>query len=96
MVEYIEGILKIGNLVLAFVAALVSISLIKVSHSKKELRPWLFLIFALIFFGVQEVLGALRAFRIYESPFLTHINPAFILGLLIAALVYQINVGGKK
>ena len=96
LVEYLEGILKIGNLVLALVAGFVALSLVKVSHKRKELRPWLFLIFGLVFFAVQEILGALRAFKIFESPFLTHINPAIILGLLIMALVSQLHLGGKR
>ena len=96
MVEFVEGILKIGNLVLALVAGFIAFSLMKVSHSRKELKPWVFMLFALIFFGVQEILGALRAFQIYESPFLTHINPAIILAFTIAALVYQLQIGGKR
>ena len=91
MVEYLEGILKIGNLFLSLVAGIIAISMLKVSHQKKDLRPWLLLIAALVFFAVQEILGALRAFGIYESPFLTHINPTIILALLILALSLQIN-----
>ena len=91
MVEYLEGILKIGNLFLSLVAGIIAVSMIKVSHRKKDLRPWILLIISLVFFAVQEVLGALRAFNIYESPFLTHINPTIILVLLIIALSLQIS-----
>jgi len=90
MVQYIEGILKIANLFLAVVAGIIALTLFKAS--KKQLAPWRILIIALIFFAVQEILGALRAFNIYESPYLTHIIPTAILGLLIFALVLQINV----
>lgn len=95
MVEYLEGILKIANLFLAVVAGIIALSLTKASHKKKEFRPWLFLILSLVFFAVQEILGALRAFKIYESAFLTHINPTIILGLLIAAIILQLNLCRK-
>lgn len=91
--EYLEGILKIANLVLAFIAGIIGISLIKVSAKRKQLNAWVLLIIALIFFAVQEVLGALRAFKIFESPYLTHIVPTVILALLIVALTKQIIMG---
>ena len=90
--EYLEGILKIANLVLAFIAGLIAISLIRVSKRRKELNAWILLIIALIFFAVQEILGALRAFRIFESPYLTHIVPTIILAFLIMALVKQTSI----
>ena len=89
---YLEGLLKIANLVLSIVAALIAISLIKASTEKKYLKPWLALIIALFFFMIQEILGALRAFDIFETSYLTHIVPTFILGFLIFALTYQINI----
>ncbi|MBU0615462.1 MAG: hypothetical protein KJ601_05185 [Nanoarchaeota archaeon] len=48
------------------------------------------LLVALVFFSLTEIFGALRAFGIYESPFLTHIIPTAILGFLIAALIMEI------
>lgn len=92
MVEYFEGILKISNVVLAFVAGAIAISLIRVSHRRKELRAWKILAVALVFFVLQEVLGALRAFDAFTSPFLTHIVPSIILGLLIYALALQLHI----
>ena len=92
MVSYVEGILKIANLFLAFVAGGIGLSLIKSSFKKPKLRAWKFLAFALIFFAVQEILGAFRAFNIYESSFLTHVNVSIILLFLIWALIVQINV----
>ena len=83
MVSYLEGILKIANLFLAFVAGGIGISLIKSSFRNKKLAAWKYLAFALLFFAVQEILGALRAFNVYESPFLTHINVSIILGFLM-------------
>lgn len=90
MVEYLEGIFKIANLLLSVVAGYIALSMLKISEQRKGLKPWNMLIIALVFFAVQEILGALRAFRIYSSVFLTHIVPTVILGFLIAALVMQI------
>ena len=95
MVQFIEGILKIANVLLSIVAGFIAITLFKVSHRRKELNPWRILIIALVFFAIQQILGALRAFRIYETPYLTHIVPTIILGLLIFALILQIGVTKK-
>ena len=96
MVEYLEGLLKIANLFLALIAGIIGISLIKISHKKKKLNAWVILIIALMFFAVQEVLGALRAFNIFESLYLTHVVPTIILVLLIMALFKQIAIQEKK
>ena len=94
--QYLEGLLKIANLVLAFIAGITAISLIKISKKRKELNAWVLLIVALIFFAVQEILGALRAFKIFESLYLTHIVPTIILALLIIALLKQISIQKEK
>jgi predicted membrane-bound dolichyl-phosphate-mannose-protein mannosyltransferase len=96
LVEYLEGLLKIANLFLALIAGAIGISLIKISHKKKKLNAWVILIIALLFFAVQEVLGALRAFNIFESLYLTHIVPTIILVLLIIALLKQTAIQEKK
>jgi len=93
--QYVEGLLKIANLFLSLVAGILALSLFKISKRKDILKAWRVLIFALVLFAVQEILGALRAFKIFESPFLTHIVPSVILGFLILALVFQINLGEK-
>lgn len=95
---FIEGILKIANVLLAIIAGILAITLFKVSNKKFYLRPWKILIGVLILFGIQEILGALRAFRIYSTPHLTHIVPTAMLGLLIWALTAQIiiNKGNIK
>lgn len=90
--QYLEGILKIAILVLSLVAGAIAVSLIKISRKRKELNAWILLIVALIFFAIQVVLGALRAFNIFESPYLTHIIPTVILVFLIIALLKQINI----
>lgn len=90
--QYLEGILKVAILVLSLVAGAIAISLIKISKKRKELNAWLLLIIALIFFAVQVILGALRAFNIFESPYLTHIVPTVILVFLAIALLKQIKI----
>lgn len=92
MVSYIEGILKIANLFLALVAGGIALSMFSHAWKNKELRAWKALIIALILFVVQQVLGALRAFGVYKSPYLTHINVSVLLAFLIWALILQIGV----
>jgi len=91
LVGYLEGILKIANIFLSVVAGIIAISLFKYSSKDKNLKPWYILIVVLVLFAVQEILGALRAFEIFSTPHLTHVNPSIMLGLLIWALVLQIK-----
>ncbi len=90
-IDYITGTLQIANVFLAIVAGFVAASLYK-SSAKQEFRAWRLLVIALIIFSLEEVVGAIRSFGIYESPFLTHVIPSLILGLLIWGLVVQIDV----
>jgi predicted membrane-bound dolichyl-phosphate-mannose-protein mannosyltransferase len=92
LIGYLEGILKIANLFLSLVAGLIAISLIKSSTKKNYLKPWYILITVLVLFAFQQVLGALRAFEVYSTPYLTHIVPTLMLGLLIWTLILQINL----
>lgn len=92
MAFYIEGILKLANLFLALVAAAIGIGLFRSSFKDRILRAWKPLAVALVLFAVQQILGALRAFGIYESAYLTHVNVSVLLGFLIYALILQINV----
>lgn len=91
VVEFFEGLLKIANVLLSFVAGGIALSMFAISHRRKELRAWKILIIVLVLFVVQQVLGALRAFDIYSSPFLTHINVSILLGFLIYAIGLQIH-----
>ena len=91
MIEYYEGVIKIANIFLSVVAGVIAMNIFRVSRKNRFLKPWYILVFVLILFAVQEILGALRAFNIYSTPHLTHIVPTIILGLLIWALVLRIN-----
>ena len=90
---YMYGTFQIANLFLAVVAGAMAATMFKASHEKEHLRPWKILIAALIVFAVLEVVGALRSFGVYTSPFLTHILTSLIVGLLVFALVMQLRVG---
>lgn len=94
--EQIEGIIKIANIVLSLIAGVISIRLFSLIGKKESLQPWKPVAIALIFFVIQQILGALRAFNIFESPYLTNVVPAFILAALIWALVLEINLVSKK
>ncbi|MFH1642435.1 MAG: hypothetical protein ABIC04_06065 [Nanoarchaeota archaeon] len=90
--EYFEGIIKIANVFLVVVAGVIAISLFHVSHRRKELKPWKLLIVTLVFFAIQMIFGALRAFKIFESPYLTHIIPTIMLVLILIAIILQIQI----
>ncbi|MDO8480520.1 MAG: hypothetical protein Q7S65_01745 [Nanoarchaeota archaeon] len=88
--EFLEGAMKLANLVLALMAGYLSLHIYHLSR-RKDLLPWKILAVALLFFMVQQILGALRAFNLYTHPYLTHILVTIILSLLILALSLQIH-----
>ncbi|MCK5282049.1 MAG: hypothetical protein KAK00_01445 [Nanoarchaeota archaeon] len=92
MIDFFEGMLKVTNVVLSIIAGYIAIGLYSMSRGRKKLMSWGALAGALLFFMIQGILGALRAFGIFSSPFLTHIVPTIILGLLIYALALQIHI----
>lgn len=92
MLDYVEGLLKIANVFLSVVAGLIAIALFRASQGKEHLKAWKFLIVVLLLFAVQEIFGALRAFQIFSSPYVTHIIPTAMLGFLVAAVLAQIEV----
>jgi len=90
--DWIYGSAQIGAAVLSIIAAVIAVSMLRISHQEKLLRGWRALLVALIFFMLEEVFGALQTFGIYNSPWITHVIPSVILGLLIFALINQLNV----
>ncbi len=91
MVNFTEGILKLSNVFLSLIAGAIALSLLALSAKKKQVGTWRLWVYALVLFAILEIFGALRAFNIFESPFITHIIPTVILGLIISALIMQIN-----
>jgi hypothetical protein len=90
--DWFQGTAAIAAAFLAVVAGILALSLFKAAFQKKEMKAWRFVIFALVIFAVEEILGGLKAFGIYSTPHLTHVIPGFILGFMIAALVNQIYI----
>ncbi len=92
MYDWIYGITQISAVVLAIIAGLLAVSLFSSARRIKYLHAWKWMIPGLLFFVIVEIIGVLRTFGIYSSPFLTHILPGVILGCLIVALVVQTNI----
>lgn len=90
--DWIYGSGQIGSVILSFVAGVIALSMFKQAHQQKQLRAWRFLIWALVFFAIEEFVGALKTFGVWSTPWLTHVLPGIILALLIAALISQINI----
>lgn len=94
--DWAYGTSTIAVVFLSIVAGILALSLFRAAFMEKHLKAWRFLIFTLVFFAVEEVLGALKIFGIYSTPHLTHVVPGFILAFLIAALVNQIWVNKER
>ena len=90
--DWIYGSGQIAAVILSFVAGFIAVTMFRQARQRKQLRAWRFMLWALVFFALEELFGALKTFGIWSTPWLTHVIPSFILALLIAALVVQIQV----
>ena len=90
--DWVYGISQVSAVVLVIIAGFIAVSLFSSARKIKQLHAWKWMIPALILFAVEEILGVLKTFGVYASPFLTHILPGVIIGFLIVALVVQINI----
>jgi len=90
--DWIYGSGQIAGVILSFVAGGIALSMFKQARERKSLRAWRYLLWALVFFCVEEFVGALKTFGIWSTPWLTHVIPSIILAFLIAALIVQIQV----
>jgi hypothetical protein len=90
--EWLYGMSTVAVVFLSIAAGIIAISLFKASFKYDELKAWRFMIWALIFFCIGEIFGALKVFGIYTTPHITHVIPSFTLGALIIALVRQIYI----
>ena len=90
--DWIYGSGQIAGVILSFFAGSIALSMFKQAHARKSLRAWRFLIWSLVFFTLEEFVGALKTFGVWSTPWLTHVIPSIILAFLIAALVVQIQV----
>ena len=90
--DWIYGITQLAAVFLSIVAGFIAISMFQQAARSKYLAAWKPMLIALVLFVVEEILGVLRTFGIWSTPYLTHVVPSFILVFLIAALVKQINI----
>ncbi len=90
--DWIYGITEITSVLLSIFAGIIALSLFEASTQRKYLAAWKPLIIALVIFAIEEIVGALKVFGIWSTPWLTHVLPSFILIFLIAALLKQINI----
>lgn len=90
--DWVYGIANITNVFLSVIAGIIAISLFEKTSQRKYLSAWQPLLIALILFAIEEIVGALKIFGIWSTPWLTHVIPSFILVFLIAALAKQINI----
>ncbi len=90
--DWVYGSCQIGAVLLSIIAGIIAVSMLSQASKRKQLRAWPYLLWALLFFAIEEILGALKTFGIYSTPWLTHVVPGIILAFLITALVIQIQV----
>ena len=90
--DFIYGIAQFAAAFLSVVAGLIALSMFQISHKQKLLRAWKFLIIALVLFAVQEVIGALDAFGLYNYVWETHVLVSILLVFFMAALITQISI----
>ena len=90
--DWVYGIAQFAAVILSIIAGALAAHLFTAARKRKTLVAWRFLTIALLLFALEEILGFLAAFDIFTTPYLTHIVPSFILGLLIAALAIQITI----
>ncbi|MBI4451257.1 hypothetical protein HY642_04750 [Candidatus Woesearchaeota archaeon] len=88
--DWVYGIAQLAAAFLAIIAGVIAWNLFLLSR-KKGFLAWKYLSMALILFVAVEVLGALRSFGVYQNIWITHVLVSVLLGVLIVALVAQIN-----
>ena len=90
--DWVYGIAILTAVSLSIIAGFISIGLFQRSAQRKYLAAWKPMLIALVLFGFEEIIGALKVFGIWSTPWLTHVIPSFIVIFLIAALLKQINI----
>ncbi len=90
--DWAYGIAQFAAAFLSVVAGLIALTIFHKAFQRKILKAWRYLIPALLLFMVVEVVGALKTFGVYSTPYLTHVLTGIILAFLIVALVVQTNI----
>lgn len=93
---FVQGVLKIMDVFLSIVAAVLIVWLFRVAKGDKRIRPWHFLFAALVIFAFGEIMGTLDAFGfLYFRPFLPGIEVGVIIFFIIA-LIYRLKMRPEK
>lgn len=90
--DWVYGIATLTVVFLSIIAGFLSLTMFKSTAHRKYLAAWRYLLVALFLFAVEELVGTLKVFGVWSTPWLTHVIPSFILVFLIAALLTQINI----
>ncbi len=90
--DWVYGIAVLTAVFLSIIAGMLAVSLFQQSTQRKYLSAWKPLLIALFLFAVEEIVGAMKIFGVWSTPWLTHVIPTFILIFLIAAIIKQINI----
>ncbi len=90
MVEVVAGALAVAVAFLSLVAGVIALHTFTLVKDEDRLRPWKVLMAVLLLFMAEEIFGALKFFSIYTHPYITHIIPTAMLGLLLYALILEI------
>jgi hypothetical protein len=90
--EWFLGTSAIAAVFMSVVGGIIAISMFRSARSMKQLRAWKFLIITLVLFAAEEVFGALKSFGIFQTEWITHVIPSFIMIFLITALIIQLNM----
>lgn len=93
--DWIYGVAQIAAGVLAVIASVICIIVLR-SSKTRILRAWVPLLFGIILFIIEQIIGGLRTFAIVPSTgiwvFIIHVLVSGILCMLIVALLVQLQV----
>jgi len=90
--DWVYGITTLTVVFLSIIAGFIAITMFETTRQRKYLSAWKYLLVALILFAIEELVGTMKIFGIWSTPWLTHVIPSFILVFLIAALLRQIDI----
>ena len=96
-VLFYVGVLQLTVVFLSIAAGFISISMFKMSKQHEILAAWRTLMWVLIFFAFEEIIGILDAFNIYRQiNWMRHVVPSFIMLLLMMAVIKQIQINKAR
>ncbi len=90
--DWVYGIATMTVVFLSLIAGGIAVGMFEMTAQRKYLAAWKPLLLALMLFALEEIVGSLKIFGVWSTPWLTHVIPSFILVFLIVALSQQINI----